>query len=339
MRTNVESCAALAIAQLPDGLPVRFAHTPSAILIGGLGLKVRSVEQLDRERADGGVCDGTSYLSDGVILYRKTGNRRENFTVAHELGHWLVDQVDAIYDWLADQLEPMKMLETVCDRIAAQLLLPGAAVADVVGRNPVSASHVTELIDATHASGPACTIALAARLTGLGAVVIIDQFTGQVQYASVQPDPEQGWPKVYPWPGQPVPAGHPLASLRQGGTLTLKTFWETPWGARADFYVDAVTISRRVVAVFSATDVWGAERLHLDAPREFDRRLELTVNCCGQTRTVRGYPCATCGEPDCPSCQRCRCDRRAQSEVTCPKCNLAYQAHLVVDGLCVECRS
>ena len=39
-----------------------------------------------------------SYLSDGVVLYRSTGNRRENFTMAHELGHWLVDQTNDVYD-------------------------------------------------------------------------------------------------------------------------------------------------------------------------------------------------------------------------------------------------
>jgi hypothetical protein len=285
------------------------------------------------------MCDGTSYLSDGVILYRRTGNRRENFTLPHELGHWLVDQVDDVYDWLAEQPEPMKMLETVCDRVASQLLLPNAAVAHVVGAGPVSARHVGELMDATQASRPACAIALASRLAGLGAVVIIDQFVSLVEYASVQPDPEQGWPKVFPWPGQSVPADHPLTKLDDGATLTRKTFWQTPWGSRADFYLDAVAVSRRVVTVFSATDLWGAERLHLDAPREFDQRLELSVRCCGQTRTVRGYPCSTCREPFCPSCKRCRCDRRAQSEVACSKCYLAYQTHLIVDGLCEECRT
>jgi len=64
-------------------------------------LTVRAVDHLDDARADGGVCDGVSYLNDGVILYRSTGNRRENFTLAHELGHWLVDQADATLRKLA----------------------------------------------------------------------------------------------------------------------------------------------------------------------------------------------------------------------------------------------
>lgn len=339
MPTNVDSCAVLALQQLPHGLAAKFAESPAAPLLEDLGLMVRPVDHLDQVRSDGGLCDGTSYLRDNVILYRRTGNRRENFTLAHELGHWLVDKTSGIYDWLLDQPDPAKMLETLCDRVAQKLLLPEAAVAIVVGRGPVSARHVPDLVEATQASRPACAIALAARLAGPGAVVIIDRSAGRVEYASVQPDPEQGWPTVFPWPGQSVPAGHPIGRLDDGGTLTRKSFWETPWGKRADFYVDAIAVSGRVVAVFSVTDVWGAERLHLDAPREFDQRLQLTVRCCGQTHTVRGYPCSTCGEPFCPSCQRCRCDRRAQSEITCTKCFLAYQAHLVVDGLCEECRT
>lgn len=339
MRTTVDSCAERALEQLPRGVGDRFAESPEATLREPLGLTVRPVDHLHEVRVDGGLCDGVSYLSDGVILYRRTGNRRENFTLAHELGHWLVDQVDDIYDWLAEQPEPAKLLETVCDRIAQRLLLPAAAVAQVVGSNPISARHVSELVDATQASRPACAIALASRLTGLGAVVIIDKAAGQVEYASVQPDAAQGWPAVFPWPGQSVPPGHPLKGLDQGATLTRKTFWQTPWGTRAEYYVDAVADQRRVVAVFSATDDWGAERLHIDAPREFNQRPESEIHCCGQTRTVRGYPCPDCGEPFCPSCQGCRCERRAQSEVTCSGCFLAYQAHLIVDGLCEECRT
>lgn len=339
MRATVDSCAQLALGQLPQGVAARFAASPETTLREALGLRVRPVDHLDDVREDGGLCDGVSYLSDGVILYRRTGNRRENFTLGHELGHWLVDQVDEIYDWLVEQPEPAKLLETVCDRIAQKLLLPAAFVAEVVGSGPVSARHVSALVEATRASRPACAIALASRLSGLGAVVIIDKVADQVEYASVQPDPEEGWPTVFPWPGQTVPPGHPLKRLADGVSLTRKSFWQTPWGKRADYYIDAVGDQRRVVAVFSAVDVWGAERLHIDAPREFDERPELQIRCCGQTRNVRGYPCADCGEPFCPSCQRCGCDRRAQSELTCSNCFLAYQAHLVVDGLCEECRT
>lgn len=200
MRTTVDSCAALALEQLPPGVAARFAGSPTTTLREALGLTVRPVDHLEDVREGGGLCDGVSYLDDGVILYRRTGNRRENFTLAHELGHWLADRVDDVYDWLAEQAEAAKLLETVCDRIAQNLLLPSVTVAYVVGSSPVSARHVSELVEASRASHPVCAIALASRLAGLGAVVIIDKVAGKVEYASVQPDPEQGWPTVF-FPG------------------------------------------------------------------------------------------------------------------------------------------
>jgi hypothetical protein len=124
MRMSVDTCADLALKELSSGVAERFAREPAETLRENLGLAVQCVGHLDQSRDDGGVCDGLSYLSDGVVLYRRTGNRRENFTLAHELGHWLVDLIEDIYDWLVKQSNPAKMLETVCDRIAQKLLLP-----------------------------------------------------------------------------------------------------------------------------------------------------------------------------------------------------------------------
>lgn len=179
-------------------------------------------------------------------------------------------------------------------------LLPDDIVNSVLADGTVRARHVAELSRASEASAPACSIALANRLPRLGAVAIIDRLAGVVQYASVRPDPEEGWPTVFPWPGQPVPGGHPLNTLPSGASLTRKTFWRTRWGRQQDYYVDAISYDKRVVAVFSDIDVWNAERLHIDQPRDFDQRPVSEIRCCGQTRTVRGYPCGDCGEPYCP---------------------------------------
>jgi hypothetical protein len=78
-----------------------------------------------------------------------------------------------------------------------------------------------------------CAIALAKRLAGLGAVVILEGVTGDVTHASIHPDPERGWPAVSPWPGQTAGAGHPLSGLRAGTSLTKRLIWRTPWGSQA----------------------------------------------------------------------------------------------------------
>lgn len=339
MTRVIEECAAIALATLADDIAQRFADDPVGTLRDDLKLTVQAVDHLNDSRTDGGACDGISYLSDGIILYRRTGNRRENFTLAHELGHWLVDKADAVYDRLAQFDDAAKMLETVCDHIARLVLLPDDRVSGILSAAAVEANHVMGLHDATSASIHACTIALKDRLPGLGAVVVIDRATETVKYASIRPDDEHGWPTVYPWPGQAIPTGHPLRNVQPDGTLRRRTFWQTPWGTRYDFYVDAVGYATRIIAVFSADDLWQAERFHPAATREFDQRPQLEVRCCGQVHQVRGWPCSTCGEGYCAKCGNCRCTRQAAAEVLCAgSCFMQYLPHLLVNGLCEDCR-
>lgn len=378
MRT-IEDCVTAALAGMEPAARSRFAVDPLTTMRLDLGLTVSPADHLSEMRADGGACDGLSFPKDGVILYAPTRNsRRENFTLAHELGHWLIEQVPAVFDWLFEQPAPEKVLETLCDRIAQRLLLAESAVTNVVGSGPIRAHHVIDLYTATQASLPACAIALATQLPGLGAIVVADipssfdldddfgsgfGLSGAdgfldcpvVRYASVRPDPRQGWPKVYPWPGQTVPPGHPLQSLLSAAardssqpagldgerrTRQQRSFWATPWDERAGFYLDAVAVSsRRAVGVFSDTDLWGAERFHPSEHREFDQRPEQDITCCGQTRRVRGYPHDSCGQIHCPVCGKCRCDRRDDELVMCQGgCFLKFKPHLLVNDRCDECR-
>ena len=332
---TLEGCIQLAFNALPAHVQAAFAADPVQTLNLDLGLTVRSVDHLT-SRADGGSCDGMSFLDDGVVLYAPTGNRRENFTLAHELGHWLIDQIDVIYDWLAKQPEPAVALETLCDRIAQRLLISEDVITQVVGTEPVQAHHVAALYDASLASWPVCAIALASRMRGLGAVIITN--TETVEYASIHPDPEHGWPNVHPWPGQPVPAGHPLRILHPGQSRRGRSFW-TSWGRRDTYYLDAIAGSHRTIAVLADADLWNSEVFHLDVQRQFSNRTERQVTCCGRTHTVRTYPCSTCEEPYCPACGDCRCDRRAAHETVCQgRCGLQYLPHLLENGLCEDCR-
>ena len=286
-----------------------------------------------------GLADGVSFLEEGVILYTTPASRRENFTLAHELGHWLAEKAPDIYDWLADQDDPGRLLETVCDRIAQRLLLPDSAAKAVVGSGLIRAKHLIDLYDATQASRPVCAIALAKHVPGLGAIVIIDRYTSTVTHASINPDPERGWPTVFPWRGQRLIDGHPLLRLAPGSSMARLLTWRMPWDTRADFYVDAIGDDKRVVAVFCASDLWDIERFHPDIDRDFDTRPSLTGYCCGTSFQRKGYPCPNCQQPFCPQCGDCRCDRDAKREVMCRDCFRRFQPHLVLDGLCIDCRS
>lgn len=337
---TLEECVDQAFSLVPDNAHARFAATPIEVLRSDFGLTVRAVEHLADRRDDGGACDGVSFLQDGVVLYAPTpASRRENFTLAHEFGHWLVEHAPDIYDWLADQDEPGRLLETVCDRIAQRLLLPDSATNAVVGPGPIRAHHLFDLYDSTQASRPVCAIALAKHLPGLGAVTIIDRLAGTVAHASVNPHPERGWPTIFPWRDQRLNTTHPLLRLPAGLSTSRLMSWHTPWGTHADFYIDAVADDKRVVAVFSDSDLWGIEQFHPGLERDFEARPLLDGHCCGSSFQRRGYPCSECQQPFCPQCGDCRCDRDAKRELTCTNCFQLFLPHLVVDGQCVDCRS
>lgn len=341
---TLQDCIDGALAVLDPEVNHRFASNPLATMRTDLGLLVEAAPHLSERRNDGGACDGMSFAKDGVVLYAPTPfSRRENFTLAHELGHWLVDQTPAVFDWLFEQPDPGRALETVCDGAAQRLLLSEHQVTAVLGQSPVQARHVLDLYEHSNASVPVCAIALASRLPGVGAIVIVArdaiEETATVEYASVHPDAVQGWPKVYPWPGQNVPVGHPLQFMAEGSSVRRRSFWASPWNERAEFYLDAVAVRNRCVAVLADTDLWGAERFHPDTPRAFDERPEREITCCGQTSKVRGYPCPKCGEVPCPACGKCRCDRQDDALVLCAGgCFLKYRPNLLVNGLCEDCR-
>lgn len=293
---NLEGCVDQALSLIPADVRVRFSTHPVEVLRSEFGLTVRAVEHLANSRDDGGACDGVSFLKDGVVLYAPTPkSRRENFTLAHEFGHWLVEKAPDIYDWLADQDEPGRMLETVCDRVAQRLLLPDSATNAVVGPGPIRAQHLHDLYQSTQASRPVCAIALAKHLPGLGAVILIDRRTDTVAHASVNPHPERGWPTIFPWRNQQLDATHPLLRLPAGSATSRLMAWSTPWGAHADFYVDAIAEENRVVAVFSDSDLWAIEKFHPGLERDFDDRPLLTGHCCGTSFQRRGYPCVSSG--------------------------------------------
>lgn len=336
---NLDQCVDLAMTAIPKAVQQGFLSGPVEAIQSGLPLSVTEAAHLADSREGGGACEGVSFLDDGVLLYAPTpDSRRENFTIAHELGHWAVAQTPEVYDWLADEADPLRMLETVCDGVAARLLLPGSVVGSIVGVGPVRARHLLALFDATSASRPACAIALAGFLSGMGAVAIIERFTRKIIHSSVRPDPARGWPRVFPWPGQLLATTHPLLQIGSSQSRTRRLAWETPWKTSADFYVDAIGDDRRVYAVFAANDLWEVDTFHPIDDRDFDARPSVTGHCCGIEFQTRGYPCSECGKPFCPTCKLCRCDRDTRRESRCSGCTMNFLPHLLVAGLCEECR-
>ncbi|MGW9419754.1 ImmA/IrrE family metallo-endopeptidase [Cellulosimicrobium funkei] len=337
---NIDAVVARAVATLPSAAADRFAYEPLEVMRADLSLTVTAVERLAGSRDDGGACDGVSFLEDGVVLYAPTeSSRRENFTLAHELGHWLVEHTPGLYDWIIDQPDPGPLLETVCDRIAQRLLLPSSLLDSTLPpRTTLRAHHLVDLYNATQASRPVCAIALAQKLPNLGAVVLINRYTRSVSHSSIRPDPDEGWPRVYPWRGQTLSPTHPMLTPAAGATTSKRVRWTTPWGTYADFYADLFGETNRVIAILSAIDLWGVDAFHAQQPREFDTRPLLTGYCCDADFEIRQYPCSGCQGPTCPRCGRCRCDRQAEREARCAGCFMMFASHLLEDGRCEDCR-
>ncbi len=305
-----------------------------------LGLTVQPVERLTETRGARGWCDGVSFLKAGVTAYvRSPNSRREHFTIAHEIGHWLVDRDDDAVDWLADLPDPARVLEQLCDQIAGRLLVTDETLNSLIGSWGIQAADIRGLYERTTASEPVCAIALTRHLRTPGAVVLLDRAGFTVSYASLIWDKGDEQPVAYPWPGQHIPAAHPLRNLAVGGHMQRRSWWATPWGERHTYYLDAVSGQSRIAAVFAETDIWGCEQLHLDQPSRRPARPSFTIQCtCGFAGEVRGYPHDECGKPFCPQCGACECDRKFAGHKPCAQCFVRTPARDLVDGRCSMCR-
>lgn len=334
---RLDGWAAGVVRQIPAPIREHFVLDPLATLTTDLKLTVREAEHLNTMRNDGGACDGVSYLDDGVILYAPSRfSKRQNFTLAHEFAHSLVEHDEKLLDWIADQDDAARVLESMCDVIAQQLLLPDDLVSSIVS-SPVRAQDILELSDHSAASVPASAIAVAGRLPALGAAVIVNTTDRIVLNATVHPDPERGWPTVFPWRGDILPEEHSLLQLREGATFTRKSFWRSRWGRREDFYIDAVATPNRIIAILSANDIWRTETLSNLDTRAWDERRTGQVTCCGRARQVRGFPCSKCGQYFCPNCGTCACTKRNANEGECSECHTLVGAHLLTNGKCELC--
>lgn len=337
---TIDELVERALTDVPAGAAERLADDPLTALTDEFGLIVRDVPAVAGRRGAGGWCDGMSFLDEGVVLIATAGNRRDSFTAAHELAHMLVDRCDPALDWVADQPNSGRALETLCDRIAARLLLPVPRIDAVLAGAAPRAAHLADLHAASSASEPVCAIALAARLPCQGAVLISDIGGTTVRYSSVNPAAD-GWPLAFPWPKYDIPPTHLLRRIGPRDRRTERSWWATPWGDRQDYYLDVVTSTRRVHAVLAVYDLWRASSFHVyDRPATANVP-EVDLACsCGYRGVARGYPCADCGQPYCPACKECRCEKETSRLVDCPNptCCMKVLPHRIRAGRwCVNC--
>jgi hypothetical protein len=323
------------IRRIPTDLRNALGDEPIAALTRA-GLRVEPVPQLTSLRGAGGMCDGMSFSDHGAILYAPTpDSRRENFTVLHEYAHLLVDVDDDALSWLADQESSGYEQESMCDDIAAALLVSDDDLDRIVGSGPITGQHLVDLFMETEASQIVCAIALARRLGSSGAVILTDRRTHKVVHAA-----KVGHLAVYPSPNQDIPAGHPLRHIQPGAQICKESFWSTPWGERQPYYINAAATPKRTYCILAESDLWGAEKFHIPLPQApEDLRPRQEIDCpCGFFGSTTGWPCSDCGRQFCPRCQSCDCDRRASRTERCARCGVNVARTNLVGGLCSGCR-
>jgi hypothetical protein len=320
------------LAELGDDVRADLADSLATAIELHFDLTVTPADSFG-QRGAGGWCDGVSIIDSGVILYRPTFSRRENFTLMHELGHHLIDNNIDCLAWIADQPDPPKVLEQLCDQIAADLLISRSLVDQLIGQRAPDASAVLDLYDRTQASRSACAIAIARRLPCDGFVLLIEDGADSVFFSARARDT-----RPYGWRNDLLPAGHPLR--RRPSPARTLTWWPHPTGSdRREYFMSTASAGGWIIAVLAENNLFGVPGFHIPQQVEDDRGYDGEIACpCGYAGKTRMWPCNRCGKSECPRCGECDCTRLDRKRIACDNCFTNVLPHLIVDGLCDQCR-
>ena len=264
-----------------------------------------------------------------IVIERALSDGRTRFTALHELAHHLIRQHDALSLELKGPPPKSALEEAICDSFAGRVLIPDELVDQVIPETGPTASDVVALWQAGTASRSAAAVRAAEHLGASGHVMIastdgVAQFTATrgIEYV-VAPGAQQ----------------HNGVVRRAGkfgrGQGTDHVTYRTG-NASEEFHVDAVREGDYVFAVFTTGHAsW--ERLHILQDRGFTPDEVVCPHCHHSFEAWRKH--ADCWEPECPSCGRCGCHRRqATEESVCSRCFCLVAAHLIVEGVCDDCR-
>lgn len=280
------------------GDTIAFAAGPEAA-VRNLGVQV-----VDRAVV-GGDCPIAATYESGppptISVTPTPSQGRRHFSILHEYGHHLSSNSWRTVELLADypnQRDANYLQETICDIVAAELLLPGTLTAHVDRKGPTAANIVT-LFETSQASREACCVKAAQLIAAHGYVMLADldgtaRFTAAVRTVfRVRRDTAQPADGAI---ARAAASGH----YRGVGHVRFSTGNTSP-----DHYVDAQRLGAYVFAVFYGdSPPW--EKLSIGAP---DRGRwigdELECEHCEFVGVTHEPRCRLCGQRRCPNCGRC----------------------------------
>lgn len=265
-----------------------------------------------------------------IVIERALSQARTRFTALHELGHHLVKGHDTLALELRGPPRQRALEEAICDSFAGRILIPDELVEEVIPDTGPTASDVVELwLSAGTASRAAAAVRAAERLGAAGHVMIATT-DGVAQFTATRGIKYVVAPGAQQHDGVVQRAGR-LGYGRGDDYVTYRT-----GTASEEFHVDAVRADDYVFAVFTNGQApW--VQLHVLQDRYSGPDEVVCPHCDQSFEAWRRHE--ACGEPECSSCGRCGCQQRqATEEVTCSNCFRLVAAHLVIDGLCDDCR-
>ena len=159
----------------------------------------------------------------------------------------------------ADQRDADYLRETICDIVAAELLLPDALTSHIQPKGPYAADIVTLFEEASKASREACCVK-ASQLMGSTGYVMLADLDGTARFtAAVRTVYRVRRDTIQP-AASPIAAAAESGRYRGTGPVTFASGTVSP-----DHHVDALRAGRYVFAVFySDNPPW--ERLSLGSP-------------------------------------------------------------------------
>lgn len=283
-------------------------------------------------RSRGCPIDGTYDPDPPLIRYRPYYNRRDGFTLLHELGHHLLATDDTWCLRVWPMLNEVKGLasrveEDLVNAFAAGVLI-GADIALDAFAEGVTSAAIAGLYESTGASAAACLVR-GLRETGDRLVMLCGR-DGLTLFAAsngepynpgagvTQPAVAQAVTRIGGLEGTRRIDGGDGVRYRSGKAFTRVRFDVTVRDQLVFVIVEPTAIDTRV----QAFDEW-----HLTCP------------ACGHSFTQDASTglCATCREPLCPRCRGCDCEGRAATY--CQRCFITLPTARAGTGatLCEDC--
>lgn len=281
------------------------------------------VHRLPSAQITDGDCSVDGYYEQFVDLQRPrilySGDvvaERARFTVIHELGHHIINSVDASLLDELDQLgnsveEASQAEEMACHQFAGEILVPTSLLDEVIDGAALLPSHIISLRDRTNASWEAIAVQ-AANYPHTRTVVALIRKRGAVSFVATN------WPTSWRRDSRVQPNGPLDWSLLHDARMRREVYRHGLGGAEA-FFCDSKRADERLAIAVMSPQRSDGKQSWLEPAQPASADYEVFCDWCGDERNV-GW-CDFCSGKRCQSCDRCGCQKVITNPI-CPECFL-----------------